>query len=81
MPGNRKPKGKPERVTPVLARAAIEQVQKQVKPSVNVLYTHYIRLNYSATGKLAPGCDARDLMAWYSIHMPEEFAAVGGGAK
>jgi len=40
------------------------------------LFTYYIMAHYRATGNLAPGCDFRDLLAWYAVNMPAELAAV-----
>mgnify|MGYP007082076485 FL=1 len=31
----------------------------------NAAYSQYILLMYRSTGRLAPGCDAKDLQAWY----------------
>jgi len=34
-------------------------------------YSRYIQLHYRATGYLAPGCDNRDLQAWYDAQEQE----------
>jgi len=53
-------KPRPERVIPSLARLALVRAQGDRKKA----YSEYIRAHYQATGRLAPGCDARDLGAW-----------------
>jgi hypothetical protein len=53
-------KPRPERVIPSLARLAIERARGDMKK----VYSEYIRAHFQATGSLAPGCDARDLVAW-----------------
>ena len=53
-------KGHPERVDPTFALQAIREAD-----SIGAAYTHYILAHYRATGDLAPGCDARDLYAWW----------------
>ena len=37
-------------------------------------YSRYIQLHYQATGHLAPGCDNRDLQAWYDANLQEQEA-------
>jgi len=54
-------KPKPELIYPTLAREA----WKMAKGVRNASYSQYILLHYRATGSLVPGCDARDLFAWY----------------
>lgn len=61
----------PEKVIIQLA----EQVIITAKDSHD-LYSAYIRGFFRGTGKLAPGCDARDLLAWYEINMPEQLNAI-----
>jgi len=53
-------KPRPERVIPSLARLAIERARGDRAR----VYSEYIRAHFQATGRLAPGCDARDLIAW-----------------
>ena len=45
------------------------------------LFTAYIMGHYHATGNLAPGCDFKDLLAWYDANMPAELAAITRKAK
>jgi len=54
-------KPKPEKVIPNLAIKAYEATGGEM----NKVYSEYIRLHYRATGQLAPGCDAKDLIAWF----------------
>lgn len=61
----------PELVIPELAIAAMGETKRRTE-----LYTHYIIRHFRATGRLAPGCDFRDLLAWYEQNMPDELAAV-----
>jgi len=49
----------PEYVIPQLADVAIATGKDR-----NCLWSEYIVANYRATGKLAPGCDARDFYAY-----------------
>ena len=56
-----------ERVNPQLARAAIAKATQRA-----AVYSDYIILHFRSTGNLAPGCDARDLIAWYEQNMPDE---------
>ena len=42
------------------------------------VYSEYIVLHFRQTGNLAPGCDARDLLAWYEQNMPAELTAITG---
>ncbi len=64
-------KGNPKKVIEGLARAAIQGAQDS-----HDLYSRYIRQYYGATGRFAPGCDARDLLAWYEQNMPGELEAI-----
>ena len=41
-------------------------------------YSHYVICSYRSTGKLASGCDAKDLIAWYKVNMLDEYKAKGG---
>jgi len=52
-------KPNPDKVHPGMARQAVKNSKAR-----NEVYSQYILLHYRATGKLAPGCDARDLYAW-----------------
>jgi hypothetical protein len=61
-------KAHPERVIPVLAEKAIKLAK-----DANCAYSEYVRLYYQSTGKLASGCDSRDLIAWLKANMPEEY--------
>ena len=60
----------PERVIPELAQLAMADCKVRTEA-----YTHYILRHYRATGDLAPGCDARDLIAWLEQNMTAELAA------
>ena len=55
--------GKPDisKVIPVLARQALLLAGGDRKAA----YSRYIKLHYKNTGKLAPGCDNKDLQAFY----------------
>lgn len=48
----------PERVIVSLVEKALETGKERA-----ALYSEYIRLHYRATGRLAPGCDAKDFYA------------------
>ena len=61
----------PEKVNPSMARAAMPKATIRTH-----LYTEYILIHYKATGSLAPGCDAKDLYAWYELNMPDELEAI-----
>lgn len=54
-------RGNPEKVNPAMAR----EVLRRAKGHRKAAYSEYIRLTFQATGKLAPGCDNRDLQAFY----------------
>ena len=60
-----------EDVNPDLAIAAIRGCTQRTH-----LYSQYIIAHYRLTGQLAPGCDARDLYAWYEANMPVELSAI-----
>ena len=64
-------KAHPERVNPNFAGVAVKKAK-----SPNECYSQYIILHYRHTGKLAPGCDNRDLLAWLELNMPEELKAI-----
>ena len=49
------------RVHPSMACEAL----KRAKGDRQVAYSRYIQLTFRATGRLAPGCDNKDLQAWY----------------
>lgn len=53
-------KGNPDKVNGLLARQAWELAKGDRK----AVYSRYIQLHWRATGRLAPGCDSRDLQAW-----------------
>ncbi len=61
----------PERVIPEMARLAMRECQVRTH-----VYTQYIMAHYRATGSLAPGCDARDLMAWLLENEPQALAEI-----
>jgi hypothetical protein len=61
----------PELVIPSLAETAMSEVKNRTE-----LYTHYIMAHYHATRNLAPGCDNKDLLAWYELNMPGKLAAI-----
>ena len=61
--GMSKTKTHPERVDPVLARRALAEEAGDRQKA----YSRYIVLHFRATGDLAPGCDNRDLQAWYEV--------------
>lgn len=50
---NKKPH--PESVIPEIVKRVIETGKER-----NALFSEYIRFHYKYTGKLSPGCDARD---------------------
>ena len=64
-------KAHPERVIPQLAQIAMTGCTQRTH-----LYTQYIIAHYRATGNLASGCDARDLICWYEENMPIELTAI-----
>ena len=64
------------RVNPDLAAIAMRGCAHRTH-----LYTQYILAHYRITGDLAPGCDARDLYAWYDANMPVQLAAITMKAK
>ena len=64
-------KSYPSRVNPDLAISAMAGCTQRTH-----LYTQYILAHYRLTSDLAPGCDARDLYAWYEANMPAELAAI-----
>ena len=55
-------KPRPERVIEARAREALLTI---AKGDPRKLYSAYILLSYRHTGSLTPGCDNRDLQAWY----------------
>lgn len=66
-------KANPERVNPQMAEWALKRAM-----SATAAYSEYIRSHFHATGSLAPGCDAKDLVAWYRANMPEMWKEKGG---
>lgn len=68
-------KPKPERVIPQLLVAT-----KATGKDRQSLYSEYIRLHWRTTGKLAPGCDAKDFYkALEELEDAEQAGAVDGG--
>lgn len=61
-------KPQPQRVSPEIARQAIAAAAGDR----HTVYTHYIVLSFRQTGSLAPGCDARDLLAWLDEHEQDQ---------
>ena len=51
---------RPELARPDLVALALERARDRQSA-----YSEYIRLHWQTTGKLAPGCDARDFFAAY----------------
>jgi len=49
------------KVHPGMARKALEMASGDRQ----LAYTKYILLHYRSTGRLLPGCDSRDLHAFY----------------
>ncbi len=49
------------KVIPSLARQALKLAGGDRK----IAYSNYIKLYFSQTGRLAPGCDNKDLQAFY----------------
>lgn len=49
-----------DRVHPGMARAAREWAKDRASA-----FSEYIRIHYQSTGRLAPGCDAKDFYAVY----------------
>jgi hypothetical protein len=65
----------PELVMETLARKAIAKTIAQGEYRT-VLYSNYLVETWKATGRLGCGCDARDLIAWYEINMPDELKSI-----
>lgn len=61
-------KANPDKVNPAAARAALQNAKGDRKAA----YSQYIILHFRATGKLAPGCDAKDLIAFYEREDTED---------
>lgn len=55
------PKPDISKVIPSLARQALQLAKGDRKEA----YSRYIQLHFRQTGVLAPGCDNRDLQAFY----------------
>lgn len=53
----------PERVDPVLARAALAETAGHYRS----VWTSYIVRHFRETGKSLPGCDMRDLQEFYRL--------------
>lgn len=54
-------KGDPSKVIPKLALEAL----KMANGDRQAAFSRYIQLHYWLTGSLAPGCDNKDLQAFY----------------
>ncbi len=67
------PKSHPERVHPEIARQALSVATQRTH-----VFTEYILLHFRSTGKLAPGCDARDLLAWLEQNEAQALALKTG---
>lgn len=52
--------GRPDRVHPKCAVLAISKAKDDMHA-----WSEYVRIYFRSTGKLAPGCDARDFYAWW----------------
>jgi hypothetical protein len=63
----------PTKVNADMARLALDKAK-----DAQSAYSQYIILHYRATGSLAPGCDAKDLVAWYIKNTPVNFQLKGG---
>ena len=55
------PKPDISKVIPILARQALELAKGDRKAT----FSRYIQLYFQRTGRLAPGCDNKDLQAFY----------------
>ena len=55
------PKPDVSKVIPSLARQALKNANGDRKAA----YSQYIKLYFNQTGKLAPGCNNKDLQAFY----------------
>lgn len=53
------------KANPLLAKQALINANFDRKAA----YSNYIKLYYRQTGKLAPGCDNKDLQAFYDMHV------------
>jgi len=42
-----------------------EEALRRAAGDRQAAWSRYIQLHYQTTGSLAPGCDAKDLYAWY----------------
>lgn len=61
-------KPKIDRVIPLAGKIAIQRAKDR-----GSAYSEYIIAFYQATGRLAPGCDAKDLYAWMDqVYRPTE---------
>ena len=54
----------PEKVNPALAEHVYKTLGGSPKKRSSA-YSDYIVLHFRVTGDLAPGCDARDFLAWW----------------
>jgi hypothetical protein len=60
------------KVVVILAEQAIASAK-----SLQVCYSNYVMAHYHATGKLASGCDSKDLIEWIRINHPNMFNEKG----
>jgi len=65
-----KTKYHPEKVIPGLARIALERAKDN-----KCVYSEYVRGHWQQTGSLDTGCNNADLIVWYQMNMPTEFAS------
>ena len=56
-------RAKPELVDSHLAYQALDKAGGDRQTA----WTQYILLHFRATGRLAPGCDMKDLQCWYAL--------------
>lgn len=66
-------KADPNKVIPQLARQAASKVDR-----LNSVYTFYVQGHYRATGSLASGADARDVIEWLRLNEPATYRKLGG---
>lgn len=60
------------------------QALRLAKGDLQAVYSQYIKVHFRQTGKLAPGCDNRDLQAWiadYQSKQETDEIEKGGGAN
>lgn len=59
---------RPERVHPALAERVYQENGGKGRGSA---FSDYIVLHFRVTGDLAPGCDAKDFLAWWDQRVKE----------